>query len=72
MLLRERLGLSRALVVNTADEQDAAARGDLADVAARLLAEVLTPADVLGLGWSRAVLATPSGSRGSRRAPSSS
>jgi DNA-binding transcriptional regulator LsrR (DeoR family) len=58
VLLRERLGLSRALVVNTADEQDAAARGHLADVAARLLGEVLTPADVLGLGWSRAVLAT--------------
>ena len=34
------------------------ARGHLADVAATLLAEVLTPADVLGLGWSRAVLAT--------------
>ena len=52
VLFRERLGLTRALVVNTADEQDAAARGHLADVAAPLLAEVLTPADVLGLGWS--------------------
>jgi len=55
VLVRERLGLSRALVVNT---DDATALSDLADVAATLLAEVLTPADVLGLGWSRAVLAT--------------
>jgi DNA-binding transcriptional regulator LsrR (DeoR family) len=55
VLVRERLGLSRALVVNT---DDTAALGDLADIAATLLAEVLTPADVLGLGWSRAVLAT--------------
>src|SRR3954469_4184127 len=58
VLVRERLGLSRALVVNTDDAGDATARGHLADVAARLLAEVLTPGDVLGLGWSRAVLAT--------------
>ena len=55
VLVRERLGLSRALVVNT---DDATALADLADVTATLLAEVLTPADVLGLGWSRAVLAT--------------
>jgi len=55
VLVRDRLGLSRALVVNT---DDATALADLADVAATLLAEVLTPADVLGLGWSRAVLAT--------------
>src|SRR6185295_16668833 len=55
VLVRERLGLSRALVVNT---DDTAALGDLADVAATLLAEVLSAGDVLGLGWSRAVLAT--------------
>lgn len=58
VLLRERLGLGRALVVNTVDNDDATARGHLADVAARLLTEVLTPSDVLGLSWSRAVLAT--------------
>jgi DNA-binding transcriptional regulator LsrR (DeoR family) len=60
VLLRERLGLGRALVVNTVDDGDngATARGHLADVAATLLNEVLTPSDVLGLGWSRAVLAT--------------
>jgi DNA-binding transcriptional regulator LsrR (DeoR family) len=60
VLLRERLGLGRALVVNTVDNGDngATARGHLADVAATLLNEVLTPSDVLGLGWSRAVLAT--------------
>ena len=58
VLLRERLGLRRAVVVNTVDDEDATARGHLADTAATLLTEVLTPADVLGLGWSRAVLAT--------------
>ena len=58
VLLRERLDLRRAVVVNTVDDEDATARGHLADMAATLLAEVLTPADVLGLGWSRAVLAT--------------
>src|SRR3954465_14765784 len=55
VLVRERLGLERALVVNT---DDAPALAGLADLAATLLAEVLTPDDVLGLGWSRAVLAT--------------
>lgn len=55
VLVRDRLGLARALVVNT---DDTTALDDLADVAATLLAEVLTPGDVLGLGWSRAVLAT--------------
>lgn len=58
VLVRERLGLGRALVVNTVDEDDTTARGHLADVTARLLAETLTSADVLGLSWSRAVLAT--------------
>jgi len=60
VLVRDRLGLARALVVNTddTDADDATARDHLADVAATLLAEVLTPVDVLGLGWSRAVLAT--------------
>jgi DNA-binding transcriptional regulator LsrR (DeoR family) len=58
MLLRERLALRRALVVNTVDDDDAMARGHIAEVAARLLTEVLTPSDVLGLSWSRAVLAT--------------
>ena len=68
MLVRERLGLSRALVVNT---DDTAALGDLADVAATLLAEVLSPGDVLGLGWSRAVLATAQRLTGSPPARSS-
>lgn len=61
VLLRERFDLGRALVVNTVDDggdHGATARGHVADVAATLLGEVLTPSDVLGLGWSRAVLAT--------------
>jgi DNA-binding transcriptional regulator LsrR (DeoR family) len=58
VLLREGLGLGRAIVVNTVDDDEGAAREHLADVAATLLSEVLTPADVLGLGWSRAVLET--------------
>jgi DNA-binding transcriptional regulator LsrR (DeoR family) len=58
VLLRERLGLGRAIVVNTVDDEEGAAREPLADIAATLLGEVLTAGDVLGLGWSRAVLAT--------------
>ncbi len=58
--LREHLGLTRALVLTTADPGADAlpVRRALADVAARLLTEILTPADVLGLAWSRSVLET--------------
>lgn len=55
--LREGLGLSRCAVLAT----DSTIAGDTVDVlgrtAASLLVEMLTPADVLGLPWSRSVLA---------------
>ena len=54
--LRERFGLRHAVVVSTSAGDDATVRGQLGEVAATLLAEIATPDDVLGLGWSRAVL----------------
>ncbi len=54
--LRERFGLRHAVVVSTSTGDDATVRGQLGEVAATLLAEIATPEDVLGLGWSRAVL----------------
>jgi len=56
--LRRRLGLTRAIVVNAFDGDDAEVRQHLAGLAAQLLEEVLTADDVLGLGWSRAALET--------------
>jgi DNA-binding transcriptional regulator LsrR (DeoR family) len=56
--LRGHLRLRRAVVVNTVDADDAATRHLLAEHAAALLDEVVTAGDVLGLGWSRAVLDT--------------
>ena len=56
--LRRRLGLTRAIVVNAARRRRREIRGHLAGLAAKLLEEILTADDVLGLGWSRAALAT--------------
>ena len=56
--LRRRLGLTRAIVVNAVDGGDAEIREHLAGLTAELLEEILTPDDVLGLGWSRSALAT--------------
>ncbi|HEU4346785.1 MAG TPA: sugar-binding domain-containing protein [Actinoplanes sp.] len=56
--LRGHLGLRRAIVINTVDADDAATRHQLAELTAVLLHDVLTADDVLGLGWSRAVLDT--------------
>lgn len=56
--LRRHLGLTRAIVVNAVDGDDAAVRRQLAAQAAALLEELLTADDVLGLGWSRAALDT--------------
>lgn len=54
--LRERFGLRHAVVVATSAGDDARVRRQLGEVAADLLTEIATPDDVLGLGWSRAVL----------------
>jgi DNA-binding transcriptional regulator LsrR (DeoR family) len=58
--LRRQLGLTRAIVVNALDGDDAEIRQHLAGLTAELLEEVLTADDVLGLGWSRAALETAS------------
>jgi DNA-binding transcriptional regulator LsrR (DeoR family) len=55
--LRDRYGLQHAIVVDTPDDDAASLRGHLGRAAAQLLAEIITPQDVLGLAWARAVSA---------------
>ncbi len=55
--LRDRYALQHAVVVDTPDDDAASLRGHLGRAAARLLSEVITPGDVLGLAWARAVSA---------------
>ncbi len=55
--LRDRYGLQHAIVLDTPDDDAASLRDHLARAAAQLLAEVITPQDVLGLAWARAVSA---------------
>ncbi len=56
--LQQRFGLRHAVVVDTGDGDERERRGELAAAAARLLTEVLTPDDALGVPWSRTVHAT--------------
>lgn len=56
--LRETFGLSHAVVVDVSAAEAAPLRAALGAAAAGLLREVVTPADVLGVAWSRAVSAT--------------
>src|SRR4051794_17711691 len=55
--LQEKLGLRRAIVLDTPEEDPAALRGQLGKAAADLLSEIVTADDVLGLAWARAVTA---------------
>ncbi|MBR8743682.1 sugar-binding transcriptional regulator [Nocardiopsis sp. MG754419] len=55
-LLREAFGLRRAIVVD-ASEDPLETRRALGSVAARLLAEIVRPDEVLGLAWSRGLQA---------------
>jgi DNA-binding transcriptional regulator LsrR (DeoR family) len=55
--LRDRFGLQHSIVVDTPDDDADSLRGHLGRAAARLLAEIITPQDVLGLAWARAVSA---------------
>jgi DNA-binding transcriptional regulator LsrR (DeoR family) len=55
--LQDRFGLQHSVVVDTPDDDAESLRGDLGRAAARLLVEILTPDDVLGLAWARAVSA---------------
>ena len=54
--LQDRFGLRHAIVVGTSQNDDTLTRRQLGTVAAKLLTEIATPQDVLGLGWARAVL----------------
>jgi DNA-binding transcriptional regulator LsrR (DeoR family) len=56
-LLRDRYGLHNAVVVDTPDDDIVSLRQHLGTAAAELLAEIVTPDDVLGMGWSRSVSA---------------
>jgi DNA-binding transcriptional regulator LsrR (DeoR family) len=53
--LQERFGLGHAVAVDVGDDDAAAVRRHLGQVAAELLAEVITADDVLGVAWSRSV-----------------
>lgn len=55
--LQEKFGLQHSVVVDTPDDDAESLRAHLGRAAAQLLAEILTPADVLGLAWARAVSA---------------
>jgi DNA-binding transcriptional regulator LsrR (DeoR family) len=55
--LQERFGLQHSVVVNTPDDEDESLRQHLGRAAAQLLAELVTPHDVLGLAWARTVSA---------------
>lgn len=54
-VLRERLAIAHAVVIDTHETDSTSLRGDVGGATARLLEEVVTDDDVLGLSWSRAV-----------------
>ncbi|MGH3387180.1 MAG: sugar-binding transcriptional regulator [Nocardioidaceae bacterium] len=56
--VQQAYGLRRAVVLERSDDPLASVRADLGRVAADLLSELATPADVLGLSCSRSVAAT--------------
>lgn len=55
--LQEAFGLQHAVVVDVPGDATAALRSQLGAAAAELLTEVVTPTDVLGVAWARAVSA---------------
>ena len=55
--LREQFGLQHSIVVDTPDDDVDSLRERVGRAAAELLAEVITPQDVLGLAWARSVSA---------------
>jgi DNA-binding transcriptional regulator LsrR (DeoR family) len=70
LVLSERLcqefGLRHAVVVNTTTGDDQEIRSQVGTAAAELLSEIMTPNDVLGVGWARVVLAMAAMLRGLR------
>lgn len=55
--LQDRFHLQHSIVLDTPDDDAQSLRDHLGRAAAQLLAEVITPQDVLGLSWARAVSA---------------
>jgi DNA-binding transcriptional regulator LsrR (DeoR family) len=55
--LRHALGLKLAVVVDTSDDHQETLRELVGRAAAQLLTEIVTDADVLGLGWARSLIA---------------
>ena len=53
--LGERYGLRHSIVVDTPDDDPEHLREHVGRAAGRLLAEIVTPQDVLGLAWARSV-----------------
>lgn len=53
--LKRRFGLEQAVVVDTPDHHPEALRSRLGEVAAEVLQDVVTDADVLGLAWARSL-----------------
>jgi DNA-binding transcriptional regulator LsrR (DeoR family) len=53
--LQERFRLAHAVAVDVPEEDAGALRTHLGQVAAELLAEIITPDDVLGVAWARSV-----------------
>ena len=58
--LQDKFGLQHVVVVDTPDADPVGLRQHLGRAAAELLAEVITPQDVLGLAWARSVSAMAS------------
>lgn len=56
--LRDAYGLQHAVVVDTLEEDGAVLRQQIGKAAASLISEIVTSTDVLGLGWSRTLIAT--------------
>jgi DNA-binding transcriptional regulator LsrR (DeoR family) len=55
--LQGRFGLRHSVVIDTPDDDVPSLRDHVGRAAAQLLAEILTPQDVLGLAWARSVSA---------------
>jgi DNA-binding transcriptional regulator LsrR (DeoR family) len=55
--LQDVYGLQHAIVVDTLDDHPTSLRALVGRAAAELLSEIVTPDDVLGLGWARSLLA---------------
>jgi DNA-binding transcriptional regulator LsrR (DeoR family) len=55
--LQSTFGLRHSVVIDTPDDDNSSLRQHLGEAAADLLAEIVTPADILGLAWARSVSA---------------